>query len=175
MEQRRPPKPERQAVDSKEFRDAMGYFATGITIISSVGPKGELIGVTANSFNSVSLEPPLVLFSLSRSALSWRSFLSTQYFAVNVLSRRQHALSTQFAKTSENKWKGVEHEFWQTGCPVIKDCLAAFECEIRYTHDGGDHIIFVGEVLRMKSNPEYRPLLFYRGQYRDLAEQDQDG
>lgn len=160
----------RSAFDAREFRDALGYFATGVTVITSVDHRGELIGLTANSFNSVSLEPPLVLFSLSRNAYSWRAFLSTHYFAVNVLSEHQEALSTRFATSRTDKWTDVDCETWDTGCPILPNCLANFECETRYTYNGGDHVIFVGEVLRMHANPAGRPLLFYRGKYANLAE-----
>ena len=152
------------------FREAMGCFATGVTVISSVGRNHRLIGITANSFSSVSLDPPLVLFSLSRSSQSWYEFLSTQYFAVNVLSDQQKALSDQFARSQEDKWRGVDYGVWDTGCPILPGTLATFECEYRYTHDGGDHVIFVGEVLRLECHPERHPLLFYRGGYSSLPQ-----
>ena len=159
---------EASSLDSRAFRDALGAFATGVTVITGVGFRGELIGVTANSFNSVSLEPPLVLFSLSRTAMSWRSFLSTQYFAVNVLAREQEPLSNRFARTSGDKWAGVDYEVWDTGCPILPGSAASFECECRYTHNGGDHVIFVGEVKRMSFDPGREPLLYYRGRYAKL-------
>ena len=157
-------------VDPRAFRDALGAFATGVTVITSVGRRGELLGVTANSFNSVSLEPPLVLFSLIRTAHSWRGFLSTDRFAVNVLSREQQALSNRFARVSDDKWAGVEYQVWDTGCPILPGSSASFDCEVRYTHDGGDHVIFVGEVLRMSHDPAREPLLFCRGRYATLAD-----
>lgn len=157
------------SLDGNVFRDAMGCFATGVTVITSVGRKKELIGLTANSFSSVSLDPPLVLFSLGRSSQSWWSFLSTQYFAVNVLSQAQKDLSSRFAKSGEDKWNGVEYGIWDTGCPILPGALATFECEYRYTHDGGDHVIFVGEVLRLQHNPTRSPLLFYQGSYAELS------
>ncbi len=154
--------------EPRVFREAMGCYATGVTIITSVGWRKDLIGITANSFSSVSLEPPLVLFSLSRSAYSWRSFLSTHNFAVNILSRTQRALAERFAKAGEDKWRGVDYGVWDTGCPILPGALASFECEYRYTHDGGDHVIFVGEVLRMECNTGREPLVFYQGGYADL-------
>ena len=104
-------------MDATELRDALGCFATGITIVTTVGPRGELIGITANSFNSVSLDPPLILFSLNRRAHSLRVFLSTQTFAVNILREDQEALSKRFAQALEDKWSGVEYETWDTGAP----------------------------------------------------------
>lgn len=154
--------------EGKAFREALGCFATGVTIISSVGRNRKLIGITANSFSSVSLDPPLVLFSLGRKSQNWYEFLSTQYFAVNVLNDQQSDLSTHFARSGGDKWNGVEYEVWDTGCPIVPDAIATFECEYRYTHDGGDHVIFVGEVLRLRCNPQRRPLLFYRGGYAQL-------
>ena len=102
-------------MDPAEFRDALGCFATGITIVTAVGPRGEPVGITASSFSSVSLDPPLILFSLNRRAYSLRAFLSTQSFAVNVLREGQGALSERFAQALEDKWSGVTYEAWDTG------------------------------------------------------------
>jgi flavin reductase (DIM6/NTAB) family NADH-FMN oxidoreductase RutF len=156
-------------VEPAEFKRALGCFATGITIVTAVGPRGEPVGFTANSFNSVSLDPPLVLFSLNRRAYSLRAFLSTQSFAVNVLREGQGALSEHFARALEDKWSEVAYETWDTGCPILTGTLASFECKIRHTYHGGDHVIFVGEVLRLKFDPRGRPLLFYRGQYHGVG------
>ena len=155
-------------MDPTEFREALGCFATGVTIITAVGPRGEPIGITVNSFNSVSLEPPLILFSLNRRAYSLRAFLSTQAFAVNILHEGQEALSHRFAQALEDKWSDVDYELWDTGCPILKDALASFECKIRHTYHGGDHVIFVGEVLRLRHDPAGRPLVFCRGVYHVL-------
>ncbi len=156
-------------MDPAEFRDALGCFATGITIVTALGPRGEPVGITASSFSSVSLDPPLILFSLNRRAYSLRAFLSTQSFAVNVLREDQGALSERFARAREDKWSGLDYETWDTGCPILADTLASFECKIRHTYHGGDHIIFVGEVLRLRHDPEDRPLLFYRGKYHGVG------
>lgn len=156
-------------LDTREFRNALGSFATGITIISSIGRRGEPIGLTANSFNSVSLDPPLVLFSLARNANTWREFLSTHYFAVNILSTQQQSLSNRFAQPMTDKWAGIDYETWETGCPILNGCLANFECEYRYTHDGGDHVIFVGEVLKMRCQADGEPLIYFRGRYAELV------
>lgn len=155
-------------MDSREFRDGLGCFATGITIITAKGQRDEVVGFTASSFNAVSLDPPLILFSLGRKAYSLRAFLSTDYFAVNVLREGQEELSNRFAKALGDKWAGIEFETWDAGCPILKDALAKFECKTRYTHEGGDHVIFVGEVVRMSADLEGKPLLFYRGAYRGI-------
>ena len=159
----------RPSVEPSDFRNALGCFATGVTVITAVGPRGELIGITINSFNSVSLDPPLVLFSLNRRAYSMRAFLSTQAFAVNILRAGQEDISKRFARTREDKWSGVAHELWDGGCPILTDALASFECETRHTYHGGDHVIFVGEVLRLRHDPEGQPLLFHGGKYRGMT------
>ena len=156
-------------IDKQAFREAMGSFATGVTIITAVSPEGEHLGVTANSFNSVSLEPPLVLFSLARRAYSLKGFAASEHFAVNILREDHETLSTTFATALIDKWAAVDHVTWDSGCPIIPDALAVFECKTRFRYDGGDHIIFVGEVQRMEI-AEGRPLLFFRGTYRGLGE-----
>ena len=152
----------------RELRNALGCFATGVTVVTGVAPGGELLGFTANSFNSVSLDPPLVLFSLDRSAYSLPSFEETDCFAVNVLHRGQEHLSVRFATTDPDKWQGVAYTTWSTGCPILEDTLASFECRTRATYDGGDHVIFVGEVTHLEARREGHPLIFFRGRYRDL-------
>jgi flavin reductase (DIM6/NTAB) family NADH-FMN oxidoreductase RutF len=157
-------------LDPRMFRDTLGCFATGVTIITSVARDGELLGITANSFNSVSLDPPLVLFSLHRRAFSLQAFEEAGYIAINVLRDSQKQLSNVFAKALVDKWSGVGYEVWETGCPILTDCLASFECETQATHDGGDHVIFIGKVKRMSCNGAGAPLLYYRGSYCSLAE-----
>ena len=154
--------------DPHGFRNALGCFATGITVVTAVAPSGELLGITANSFNSVSLDPPLVLFSLHRAAYSLGAFTDGGHFAVNILSESQRELSQRFAKALVDKWHGVDFETWETGAPILKECIAAFECRTRALYDGGDHVIFLGEVLRLRCEIEGRPLLYYRGRYRGL-------
>ena len=126
--------------------------------------------MTANSFNSVSLDPPLVLFSLDRRAYSLWDFLSTGHFAVNILAEEQHELSSRFARSMSDKFAGVATLTWDHGCPILADCHANFECSIAYTYAGGDHVIFVGRVERMACDTTKRPLLYYRGAYHRLPE-----
>ena len=156
-------------LDPRAFREHLGCFATGVTIITALGARGQMLGITANSFNSVSLDPPLVLFSLDRRAYSLWDFLSTGHFAVNVLAEEQAELSTRFARSMTDNWSGVEWQTWDHGCPILAGCHANFECSIAYTYAGGDHVIFVGQVERMACDPAKAPLLFYRGGYRHLA------
>jgi flavin reductase (DIM6/NTAB) family NADH-FMN oxidoreductase RutF len=157
-------------LDGREFRDALGWFATGVTVITTRSPEGDLVGFTANSFTSVSLDPPLVLFSLNRQASCLPIFEGCAHFAVNILAEHQAALSSRFATASHEKWQGVVVETWEGGCPILADALANFECAVHAVHDGGDHLIFVGRVLRMRSSGTGRPLLFSRGSYRLLGE-----
>src|SRR4029077_283487 len=155
--------------DSRSFRSALGSFATGITIVTSIGPDGEALGFTANSFNSVSLDPPLVLFSLDRRAYSLKAFESAGVFAINVLREDQEQVSTAFARALSHKWDSVSFEPWEAASPILADALANFECETKSMHDGGDHVIFVGQVLALRTG-EGRPLLYYRGAYRQLVD-----
>jgi len=156
--------------DPRSFRQALGCFATGITVVTSVGLDGEYLGFTANSFNSVSLDPPLVLFSLDRGAYSLKAFEAAGVFAINILREDQEAVSIAFARALSNKWEGVRTEIWQTGSPILVDALASFDCETTSMHDGGDHVIFVGRVLRLRAGVDGRPLLYFRGAYRQINE-----
>jgi flavin reductase (DIM6/NTAB) family NADH-FMN oxidoreductase RutF len=155
--------------DARTFRNALGCFATGITIVTSVSADGERLGFTANSFNSVSLDPPLVLFSLDRSAYSLKAFEAAGVFAINILREDQEGVSVAFARALSNKWEGVRVETWETGSPILLDSLASFDCQTASMHDGGDHVIFVGRVLQLRVRSESRPLVYFRGAYRQLT------
>lgn len=156
------------ALDQRDFRTALGHFATGVTIITACSSNGSLLGVTANSFNSVSLDPPLVLFSLERRTYSLPAFEAAGAFAVNVLAESQIGLSQNFARPHGDKWGGIAFERWTTGSPILSDCLAAFDCRTHAVHDGGDHRIFIGEVLRFEAKSEGNPLIYFRGSYTAL-------
>ena len=155
-------------IDQQDLRKALGCFATGVTVVTGLGAEGEKLGVTASSFNSVSVDPPLVLFSLNRRAYSTPGFLESGHFAVNVLREGQQELSERFATPLAEKWDGIAFEIWDFGCPILTDALANFECRTRYTYDGGDHVIFVGEIERMRADLDGQPLLFYAGRYQSL-------
>src|SRR5690348_7674402 len=154
--------------DTRSFRSALGTFATGITVVTSIGADGEPLGFTANSFNSVSLDPPLVLFSLDRTAYSLKAFEAAGVFAINILREDQEAVSVAFARALSNKWEGVRVESWVTGSPILAESLASFDCQTTSMHDGGDHVIFVGRVLQLQVRAEGRPLVYFRGAYRQL-------
>ena len=153
----------------RQLRDALGRFATGVTIITTCTREGELLGITANSFNSVSLEPPMVLFSLAREAYSLNKFETCDFFAVNILSEDQRDLSDRFAKASADKWQGVEYTSGVTNCPLIPGSLATFECYTRFHYDGGDHVIFVGEAFNMTAGDGGPPLLYFDGKYEKIS------
>jgi len=127
------------------------------------------IAVTVNSFNSVSLEPPLVLFSLARSASSFEDFVAAGRFAVNVLAADQQALSAMYARPGVSRIEMTPHRPGCLGCPLIAGALAHLECRTLSMHDGGDHLIFIGEVQSISSRRDGAPLLYYRGRYGQVA------
>ena len=156
------------SIDPLDFRKALGCFATGITVVTTVSRDAGMVGITANSFNSVSLDPPLVLFSLDRRAYSLPAFHSAGHFAINVLGGDQRGLAAIFATPLIEKWDNVHYELWDTGCPILTDTLANFECKTQHIYDGGDHLIFVGRVQKMRFEPDGEPLLYFRGGYRHI-------
>ena len=158
------------AIDPRELRNAFGCFATGVTIITTLDQDGEKIGITANSFSSLSLDPPLVLFCVDAKINSFEAFESCRHFTVNVLREDQMDLSNRFARSSEDKWDGVEHGYGENGCPSFDGTVAVLECNKHAMYEGGDHLIMVGEVRKMAyENGACRPLLYYKGAYANLA------
>lgn len=155
-------------MDRRQFRDCLGCFPTGVTVVTAVGREGP-IGVTVNSFNSVSLDPPLILFCLDRSTRSLAGFEAATHYAVNVLNLDQGALARRFASADNDKWAGLDVARGKTGCPVFEGAAAVMECAAHARHEGGDHIIFVGRVVAMRAHPEARPLVFHRGRYASLT------
>jgi flavin reductase (DIM6/NTAB) family NADH-FMN oxidoreductase RutF len=150
--------------DRRNFRHALGQFATGVTIITARAKDGRAIGLTVNSFTSVSLDPPLVLWCLSRQATEFSALNAASHFAVNVLSARQHHLSRQFATTLANKFTGVESEEALDASPLLKGATAHFICRVAGRFDAGDHVIILGEVEEYRWN-EGEPLVFHSGRY----------
>lgn len=151
-------------IDPRQLRNALGRFATGVTIITTRAPDGKLEGLTANSFAALSLDPPLVLWSLNRKSPSLASFEQSGFFAVNVLSASQIDQSHRFATPSQDKYEGVSFDVGLGGCPLLSDPLATFECETEAQLDGGDHFIFIGRVNRIAVR-DGEPLIFSGGQY----------
>ena len=150
--------------DPKDFRRALGMFGTGVTIVTTRAENGEPVGITANSFNSVSLEPPMVLWSLAKNARSLPVFQSADTWNVHILSNEQEALSNRFARAGEDKFSGLPLDSEETHAPLLQDCSARFKCKTAFQYDGGDHIIFVGEVTAYDANP-HAPLLYVTGGY----------
>lgn len=152
-------------MDTKQFRHALGSFATGVTIITTRDEAGGAIGVTANSFNSLSLDPPLVLWSIGVKAFSYPAFAKAKHFAVHVLAADQQALSDRFARPSTEKFDGVLFEHGLGEVPLFPGCAAVFECSTERCVEGGDHVIMIGRVERFSVNESALPLMFYRGRY----------
>ncbi len=152
-----------QPFDTRDFRRALGQFATGVCIVTARDPAGEPTGLTVNSFASVSLEPPLVLWSLARTSSVFAAFDAAPHFAVNVLAADQLDLSNRFASPGD-RFTGLEWEDGHHGLPLLRGCLANFECTVAARHEGGDHIIFIGEVARYDARPG-EPLLYSGGRY----------
>lgn len=154
--------------DSRELRNALGQFATGVCLITAVTDEGEPLALTANSFSSVSLDPPLVLWSLQNDSDVFQVFSGARYFAINVLATEQQAHSNQYAKKGEHLLDEAHYRLGKYGAPIIRDALVNFECEMHATHEGGDHLIIVGRVADLTTNPNGDPLLFFSGAYREL-------
>jgi flavin reductase (DIM6/NTAB) family NADH-FMN oxidoreductase RutF len=157
--------------DSTAFRQALAQFATGVTVITTRASSGQLVGITASSFNSVSLDPPLVLWSLATKSASMPVFRSNSHYVVNVLSESQYDLCQRFATLKGDRFAGVAHAAGDTGMPVLDGALAWFECHNRSRYDEGDHVIFVGEVERCGLHPdaaEMAPLVFFNGSFHGL-------
>lgn len=152
------------SVDARQLRNALGQFATGVTIVTTTTEDGEPAGLTANSFNSASIDPPLVLWSLDRTSSNLEAFVKAEYFAVNVLSEDQQALSNRFATVEEGRFNGVQFRLGNQGSPLLPGCAARFQCKTTYQYEGGDHVIFVGEVLQF-DNFNRPPLIFHSGNY----------
>ena len=150
--------------DARTFRRALGNFATGITIITAQNEAGETVGVTANSFNSVSIDPPLILWSIDKRARSYEVFNTASHFAVNVLAADQIELSNHFARQQEDKFADIVWESGEGGAPLLENCAARFQCKSYRQVDGGDHWIMIGEVVTLDDFGR-APLCFHQGSY----------
>ena len=152
--------------DTRAFRHALGCFATGVTVVTCCDAEGQPFGVTANSFSSVSLDPPLVLWSLSRRSSSFDAFESAECFAIHVLAQDQIDVSNTFARSGD-KYAGIDYRM-EGECPILSNKLALFRCNTRHRYAGGDHVIFVGEVQAFEFG-DAEPLLFVQGEYAASA------
>ena len=155
-------------IDGRELRNALGRFATGVCVITTVNEQGIAVGMTANSFSSVSLDPPLVLWSLQNGSEIYDTFASPRRYAINVLSKEQLELSNQYARKGDHHLSPEHYRLGRYGAPLIRGALVSFECELHAAHEGGDHLIIVGRVVDVCSRPGGDPLLFFSGAYREL-------
>jgi len=154
--------------DPAQYRDAMGRFVTGVAIVTCPGDGKGPVGVTVNSFTSLSVEPPLLLWCLDNRSYRGEAFGTSGVFAVNVLARAQQALSVRFSESGQHDFSGVRYETGENGAPVLPGALAVFECALDARYDGGDHTIMVGRVTHLISR-DGEPLLYYRGRYRGIG------
>lgn len=156
-------------IDDHSFRKALGSFASGVVVVSTLNPASRApVGVTVSAFSSLSLDPPLVLFCLGLKSSNLDSYRQFGHFAINILSAEQRELSNRFASRSEDKWTGVAWNEGESGVPLIDGCLANLECSLVDARDGGDHVIIIGRVEQMKIQEGGSPLVYYRGGYMDL-------
>jgi flavin reductase (DIM6/NTAB) family NADH-FMN oxidoreductase RutF len=157
------------SIDGRELRNALGRFATGVCLITLETSDGDALALTANSFSSVSLDPPLVLWNLQNNSDVFEHYAQGRYFAINILADNQQPLSDSYARKGEHSLDPDHFRRGVKGSPVINGALVSFECELEATHEGGDHLIIVGRVLEMTAADGGDPLLFFGGAYRALG------
>jgi flavin reductase (DIM6/NTAB) family NADH-FMN oxidoreductase RutF len=162
------PRASGRGFDAAHFRQALSQFATGVTVITTRLADGSFRGLTASSFNSVSLEPPLVLWSLGSGANSLPIFSGNSHYVINILSAGQQELARRFSRRTDNPFGDIEYELSRTGQPILKGAAAWFECHNRSRYPEGDHVIFVGEVEDCAVHPQ-AALLFHHGQFGSTA------
>ncbi len=156
-------------IDTRQLRNHLGRFATGITVVTTRTEQGEALGLTANSFSSVSLEPPLVLWSLQNNSDVFPHFSGARRYAINILAYEQEALSSRYARRGDHVLDPAHCLAEDNGSPLLRDALVSFDCELEQTHPGGDHVIIVGRVIDVIAREDGEPLLFYGGAYRGLG------
>ncbi len=154
--------------DSRAFRDALGHFATGVAVVSAAGEAGPL-GLTINSFASVSLEPPLILWSLDKGSDRFAALMKASHFAVNMLGGEARELAQLLACKGQSGLGGETVRMSARGLPLLACAIAHFECSVEHRYEGGDHVIFVGRVLAFDHTSHSDPLIYYRGRYRALS------
>lgn len=158
------------SVDSREFRKALGSFATGVTVVTTLAEDGQPAGVTINAFTSVSLDPPLVAFCLGRNSALFDAFTKGESFVVNILAVEQEGLSNHFASRHyQRDWSEIAAQPTSVGVPALAGAAAVIECRRESVLDGGDHVIVLGRVAALSSSEDAAPLLYFRGRYAALA------
>ena len=158
----------RSGHDPRTLRDALGCFATGVTVVTCLTADGSPTGLTVNSFTSVSLDPPLLLVCLYKGAASAQALIEASHFAINVLQTGQQPASITFSTRVEDRFGSTPWSCGEAGAPILKDSLGVFECERFAVYDGGDHHILVGQVVKASFDAGLDPLLYFRGRYRRL-------
>ena len=151
--------------DARHLRDAFGCFTTGVTVVTTRRPDGAPVGFTANSFASVSLDPPLALVCVDLAANSLAALDEAGVFVVNVLHAGQQDLARRFTRKDGDRFATTPFETWETGAPVLDGCMANFECETHSAFDAGDHRVFIGRIVKVRMDPDHEPLVFLRGGY----------
>ncbi len=157
------------AFDSRAFRDALGCFGTGVAIAATRAEDGAPVGLTINSFSSVSLDPPLILWSIDLNSGCLPAFRNTAAFSINILTEDQIDIARLFAVPGVCRFGSTPHYDGEFGAPVIEDALASIECKVEARHPGGDHEIIVGRATRITHAIGGKPLLYWRGQFRQLS------
>lgn len=155
--------------DTREFRTALGDYATGVTIITALDATGQAIGLTANSFTSVSLDPPLVLWSIDNDSPLFDGFIQAEHYAVHVLRQDQQELAERFSDDDAARFAELTHESGIAGLPLLENYSTLLQCEVKSRHTEGDHVIIVGRVIGM-SNESAAPLLYHRGRYKGFPD-----
>ncbi|PIC63176.1 oxidoreductase [Sporosarcina sp. P13] len=157
-------------MDPREFRNTLGHFATGVTVITATSDKGEQIGLTANAFSSVSLEPPLVLVCIDKKSSSLQTLKKDIPFAINILQKEQEEDCWRFAKRADDKFAGASYTVSEDGVPLLNGNLATIECNVAEVIEGGDHYIVTGHVKNAAYDDSAEPLLFFRGKIEQIME-----
>lgn len=155
------------AIDPQELRRVMGHFVTGVTIVTTMDKAGTPYGLTANAFTSLSLNPPLVLVCIDKAVQCYSCFEESKVFAVNVLGEDQEELSRRFATRGIEKFSGIKWHKGESGAALLEGAISHVECQVVHSYDGGDHTIYVGEIVRATGAGD-RPLIFFKGQYGRL-------
>ena len=157
-----------RASGQRAFRDALSQFPTGVCVVTARAADGEDLGMTISSFNSLSLDPPLVLFSIDRRSRGLDKWQEAEGYAINILAESQKDVSGRFAQPLGNKWTGIDFDRGHADAPLLRGAVACFECNPFAGHDGGDHVLFIARVVRFRSFTDRSPLIFCKGNYGAL-------
>lgn len=160
-------KDRRMTLDQRKLRDIAGTFATGVTVLTTRDADGKPVGMTANSFTSLSLDPALVLITINKDASLYNTFMEADFFGINILSEHQEYLSRQFSRKNIDRFEGVSFETGVTGAPLLPETIGFFDCAVSNIYDGGDHTIIIGEVKDGDARDK-NPLVFYKGRYTNI-------